>query len=238
MVYRVAIVEDETQYQKMFKAYVEKYATDKNLDIRIDIFRDGLDITENYEPKWDIILLDIKMQQQDGMSAAHIIREHDSKVLIMFITTLSQYAINGYEVGAMDYVLKPVEYEKFAFRFDRLIGNVKNTEDEYLMLPSEDGKDRVYVSEIKYITVDHHNLEIYIQDKQGRLKEYVIRKSISAMENDLKDKGFFRCDHSTIVNIKAIDKVQKDTVMIGEKMLPISRSRKKAFLEAIAKENM
>ena len=177
MVYRVAIVEDETQYQEMFKAYVEKYATDKNLDIRIDIFRDGLDITENYEPKWDIILLDIKMQQQDGMSAAHIIREHDSKVLIMFITTLSQYAINGYEVGAMDYVLKPVEYEKFAFRFDRLIGNVKNTEDEYLMPYAEGTTFSLFShSSVDYIT---GSLMCDFGGKSGSLRDALVDRGFN-----------------------------------------------------------
>ena len=177
MVYRVAIVEDETQYQEMFKAYVEKYATDKNLDIRIDIFRVGLDITENYEPKWDIILLDIKMQQQDGMSAAHIIREHDSKVLIMFITTLSQYAINGYEVGAMDYVLKPVEYEKFAFRFDRLIGNVKNTEDEYLMPYAEGTTFSLFShSSVDYIT---GSLMCDFGGKSGSLRDALVDRGFN-----------------------------------------------------------
>ncbi|MCR5101215.1 MAG: response regulator, partial [Butyrivibrio sp.] len=132
--YKIAIVEDEIQYQKMFESYINKYSKEKGEPISISIFNDGLEITENYEPSWDAILLDIRMKNQDGMSAAHVIREHDKDVAIMFITTLAQYAINGYEVGALDYVLKPVEYDKFAMRFERLLGSIKKDDREYMML--------------------------------------------------------------------------------------------------------
>ncbi len=201
--YRIAIVEDEKEYQDMFRTYIERYGAEKGEHFSIEIFGDGLDITEGYSAGWDAILLDILMKNQDGMSAARIIREHDNDVAIMFITTLAQYAIYGYEVGAMDYVLKPVEYEKFAMRFERLIGNIDKGCKEYMLLPSEDGKDRVDISRIKFIEVEHHDLFIYV-DAGEKEKQYVIRKSITAMEKELEGKSFVRCDNSSIVNLSYV----------------------------------
>ncbi len=235
--YRIAIVEDESEYQEMFKEYINRFANEKGEILSVDIFADGLEITEDYSARWDAILLDIRMKNQDGMSAARVIREHDKNVAIMFITTLAQYAIYGYEVGALDYVLKPVEYDKFAIRFERLINSVRKENKEYIVLPSEDGKDRVDISKIKYIEVEHHDLFIHV-DVIGEDKQYVIRKSISVMEKELDGKGFVRCDNSSIVNLSYVTKVKKDVVEVGNIPISISRARKKKFMEAIAQYNI
>lgn len=227
---RVAIVEDEKEYREMFQNYIERYGIENGMSFDISFFEDGLDITEGYLPTWDVILLDIQMKHQDGMSAAKIIREHDERVAIMFITTLAQYAIMGYEVDATDYVLKPVEYGKFAFRFSRVLRYVDKEEAPSMMLPAGDGSDKVFLSDIMYIQVEHHDLSIYARNGAT----YHLRKSISSMESELEGQHFFRCDQSVIVNLKAITRVDKDCVWISKVVLPVSRSRRKAFMEAIS----
>lgn len=233
---RVAIVEDEIRYQQMFEEYIRKYAGEKSVDVSVKVFSDGMDISEGYEPVWDVILMDIKMRHQDGMEAARVIRQHDQDVAIMFITTLAQYAIHGYEVGALDYVLKPVEYDKFAMRFDRLLRGINRKKEQFIMLPGDDGKDKVEISKIRFIRVDHHNLEINV-DSQAGVRNYNIRKSISSIEKELSDNRFVRCDQSVIVNISYITKVKKDTVEVGDIILPVSRAKRKPFMEAIASFN-
>nr|WP_297708228.1 LytTR family DNA-binding domain-containing protein [uncultured Butyrivibrio sp.] len=233
---RVAIVEDEIRYQQMFEEYIRKYADEKSVDVSVKVFSDGMDISEGYEPVWDVILMDIKMRHQDGMEAARVIRQHDQDVAIMFITTLAQYAIHGYEVGALDYVLKPVEYDKFAMRFDRLLRGINRKKEQFIMLPGDDGKDKVEISKIRFIRVDHHNLEINV-DSQAGIRNYNIRKSISSIEKELSDNRFVRCDQSVIVNISYITKVKKDTVEVGDIILPVSRAKRKPFMEAIASFN-
>lgn len=233
---RVAIVEDEIRYQQMFEEYIRKYAGEKSVDVSVKVFSDGMDISEGYEPVWDVILMDIKMRHQDGMEAARVIRQHDQDVAIMFITTLAQYAIHGYEVGALDYVLKPVEYDKFAMRFDRLLRGINRKKERFIMLPGDDGKDKVEISKIRFIRVDHHNLEINV-DSQAGVRNYNIRKSISSIEKELSDNRFVRCDQSVIVNISYITKVKKDTVEVGDIILPVSRAKRKPFMEAIASFN-
>ena len=110
---RVAIVEDDAGYANQLTEFLNRYGKENDEEIHLTIFRDGLDIVEDYQPVWDIILLDIEMPLLDGMSAAERIRALDPAVILIFITNMAQYAIKGYEVDAMDFVLKPVNY--FAF---------------------------------------------------------------------------------------------------------------------------
>ena len=105
---QIAIVEDEEIYVKQLTEYIRKYQTERGRSIKVTVFGDGEDITENYSGGFDIILMDIQMRFMDGMTAAEKIRQMDQKVIIMFITNMIQYAVRGYEVDAMDYVVKPV----------------------------------------------------------------------------------------------------------------------------------
>ena len=104
----IAIVEDEEAYAKQLTEYIEKYQQESGRRFKVIRFTDGDEIVEKYTGEYDIILMDIQMQFMDGMTAAEEIRKFDTKVVIMFITNMTNYAIRGYEVDAMDYVLKPV----------------------------------------------------------------------------------------------------------------------------------
>ena len=93
---QIAIVEDEEIYVKQLTEYIRKYQTERGKSIKVTIFGDGEDITENYSGSFDIILMDIQMRFMDGMTAAEKIRQIDQKVIIMFITNMIQYAVRGY----------------------------------------------------------------------------------------------------------------------------------------------
>ena len=110
---KIAIVEDERAYQEQFFAYVKKYEAESGERMEISIFSDGYEIVEKYNASYDIIFLDIQLVVMDGMETAKKIRKLDENVILIFITNMAQYAIQGYEVNALDYVLKPVSY--FAF---------------------------------------------------------------------------------------------------------------------------
>ncbi len=110
---KIAIVEDEAMYAKQLEEFLHQYETEKHEAFDITIYSDGDQIVNKYKSQFDIILMDVEMKFMDGMSAAEEIRKMDSEVVIIFITNMAQYAIRGYAVDALDYVLKPVSY--FAF---------------------------------------------------------------------------------------------------------------------------
>ena len=109
---RIAIVEDEEEYIKQLQKYVRR-------------FSDGNEIVANYSPEFDILLLDIEMPVLDGLNAARKIRKVDEKVVMMFITNVANYAIHGYEVGALDFITKPLTYYTFQLRFQRAVDRAR-----------------------------------------------------------------------------------------------------------------
>lgn len=122
---RIAIVEDEVRYQEQLIEFLRKFEQDRGENIEVEIYSDGDEIVENYKAQFDIILMDVQMQFMDGMSAAEEIRKMDTEVVIIFITNMAQYAIKGYEVDALDYVLKPISYFPFSQRLNRAIDRMK-----------------------------------------------------------------------------------------------------------------
>lgn len=110
---RIAIVEDEDSYISVLKGFLERYKEESGEQMEITVYHDGDEIAAFYKAQFDIILMDIEMKFIDGMTAAEEIRQKDTTVSIIFITNAPQYAIRGYEVGALDYILKPVSYFTF-----------------------------------------------------------------------------------------------------------------------------
>lgn len=222
---RVAIVEDERSCQEQLSAYLDQFSKENRLDLEKTVFGDGLDIVENYGSLWDIIFMDIKMKHMNGMEAAAKIREYDKDVLIIFITTMAQYAIKGYEVEALDFVLKPVSYPQFSMKMKKAVNVLEKRKKNYLLLPVEDGKEKVCTNDILFIEVKAHNLHIRTSSRV-----YIVRGSMQEMEKKLEDSHFVRCSNSFLVNLENVAGVRKEVVLTGGYELPISRSKKKQFL--------
>ncbi len=90
---RIAIVEDEKEYQDTLLSYIKRYREEHFADIATSVFSDGMDLVDDYHGGFDILLMDIKMKHLDGMKAARKIRSMDQAVVIIFITTMAQYAV-------------------------------------------------------------------------------------------------------------------------------------------------
>lgn len=225
----IAIVEDEPECQEALRIQLDRYGKEHALRIETEVFSDGLDIIDAYRPVWDIIFLDIRMRHVDGMRAAKRIRGLDPAVILIFLTTLGQYAIQGYEVDAMDFILKPVAYRQLEQVIKKAEHQLAKRQDIYLMLPDGDHKVRVASGEILYIEVQGHNLDVVTEGKT-----YHFRESMSEMETRLDGAHFVRSSNSYLVNMKNITAVRKDSVCVGAHELPISRQKKKAFLDALS----
>ena len=129
----IAIVEDEERYAAELEEFIRRYGEETSRQISVTHYQDGEDLVEDYRGGFDILLMDIQMKFMDGMTAAEKIREQDQEVQIIFITNRNDYAIRGYEVDALDYVLKPVSY----YIFGSIIFLVGLTMSHYrLLMPS------------------------------------------------------------------------------------------------------
>ena len=136
---RIAIVEDEESYISVLKEYLERYKKESGEQIEVTVYHDGDEIAAFYRAQFDIILMDIEMKFIDGMTAAEEIRKVDSSVSIIFITNAPQYAIRGYEVGALDYILKPVSYFTFSQKLGRAVSKLKKRSRKWITIPVKGG---------------------------------------------------------------------------------------------------
>ena len=98
---RIAVVEDEAVSRQLLADYLARYSEENNVPFEVTYFEDGGAIIGDYKPVYDIILMDIQMTHVDGMTAARAIREVDQEVVLVFITSAAQFAIHGYQVGAL-----------------------------------------------------------------------------------------------------------------------------------------
>ena len=121
----LAIVEDEDSYAAQLTEYIERYQRESGNSFKITRFKDGDEIANGYKGEFDVILMDIEMKFMDGMTAAEEIRRLDQDVVIMFITNMTNYAIRGYQVDALDYVLKPVSYFAFSQKLERALTRIR-----------------------------------------------------------------------------------------------------------------
>ena len=153
---KIAIVEDEDLYADQLNEFINKYADESHEIIRQVRFYDGDEIAEKYDGSYDIILMDIQMKFMDGMSAAEEIRKRDRNVIIMFITNRVDYAIRGYEVDALDYIVKPVSYFSFSRKLERAISRIPDKEDVTITLNYPQGMVRLRVDDIFYAESEGH----------------------------------------------------------------------------------
>lgn len=226
--YRVAIVEDEAGYREQVRDYIEKYGEEHHLTFEIVMYEDGREIVEDGEHVFDIIFFDIEMEEMNGMEAAGAIRQRDENVVIVFITNMAQYAIEGYSVGALDFVLKPIDYYGFSFRMTRALERVKKKETLEVMLQTATGIRRVDSGDIWYVEID--NRILYFHTNSGR---YSMRGTMQKAEEMLRDYHFVKCNHWYLVNLKYVTEIQDNIVMVAGNPLEISRRNRTAFVRAV-----
>lgn len=225
----IAIVEDEESYRNILCEYLRKYETETEEEIHISVFTDGDEIVENYAAKFDIILMDIEMQFMNGMEAARKIRESDTSVIIIFITNMAQYAIQGYEVDALDYVLKPISYFAFSQRIKRAVGRMKKREEHYINIVSKNGVNKVAVSEIGWIESEGHRLTYHAKDQ---VYESTLH-SMKEIEKQLEDYNFYRCNKGYLVNLAHVKAIRDGWAILTNGQVMISRAKKSDFQKAL-----
>ena len=226
--YHVAIVEDEASFAAQLQEYLKKYEEENDVRFKISVFGDGAEILENYQPLYDIILLDIEMPKVNGMKAAEVIRAQDSDVTLMFITNMAQYAIRGYEVGALDFVMKPINYYTFSMKMTRVLKRTKQKAQQDILLTLSDGVKKLNVQQIYYVEVQ--NRMLYYHTDEG---VFAMRGTMQSVEEMLAPYAFAKCNHWYIVNLKHVSEVRKNTAVVAGHELEVSRRNRTAFLKAL-----
>ncbi|MCD7838489.1 MAG: LytTR family DNA-binding domain-containing protein [Clostridiales bacterium] len=226
---RIAIVEDEANFAHQMEGYVARYQRERGESIRVTVYTDGTELVEQYNGDCDIIFMDVQMEFLDGMTAAELIRRSDPEVLLIFVTNMPQYAIRGYAVGAMDYVLKPVTYFAFSQQMDKAIDIVRRREKRYVVITSAGETRKLDVSHIFYVESQRHTLTFHT--KEGN---FVLTGTMQQTEKSLASSGaFFRCNKGCLINLEHVDVIRDNCALVNGAALPISRGKKAPMMKAL-----
>ena len=226
--YHIAIVEDEAAFAAQLQEYLEKYQEEHDVRFKISVFGDGEEILKDYQPLYDIILLDIEMPKVNGMQAAEQIREQDADVTLMFITNMAGYAIKGYEVGALDFVMKPVNYYTFSMKLTRVLKRTRQKARQEILLTLPDGVKKLNVQQIYYVEVQNRMLSYHTDEGV-----FTMRGTMQSVEQMLRPYAFVKCNHWYIVNLKHVSEVRKNTAIVAGHELEVSRRNRTAFIQAL-----
>ena len=228
--FKIAIVEDQEETRESLNRFVRQYAQEQGLQVEIRLITDGAEIAEHYMPGFDIIFMDVEMPRLDGFGAAEAIRTVDADVVLVFVTNMAQYAIRGYEVDALDYVLKPVNYYQFCTKLSRAIQRVQRRRGGQVVLQLAGGGIQLLdTADIYYL--ETRDRLLWYHTAKG---EFSVRASLASAEKQLAQYHFSRCNQCYLVNLRYVSGIVRDNVTVAGHSLEISRRCKTAFLAAVA----
>lgn len=220
----VAVVEDDEVQRATLAGYVEEAGRRLGASLDCACFASGEEFLAAFHGDFDVLFLDIRLVGIDGMAVAEEVRARGSDAVIVFITHLASYAIRGYSVGALDYILKPVPFDAFLPKMRSALTKVtaKRSRSGYVRL---NGATAVAVDEIAYIDIAGRKANIHMISGEV----FKCRTPISELERKLPADAFFRCHVSIIVNARYVRKFHGSSVLLRDVELPVARSKKAEF---------
>lgn len=227
--YHIAIVEDEAEFSEQLCVLLRQYQSEYDVHFKLTVFQSGEEILKDYQPVYDLILLDIEMPGINGMETAEQIRQTDTNVVLVFITNMASYAIHGYEVGALDFVMKPINYYTLSMRLTRALKRLRQMEKQLILLNLADGVKKLGVQQIYYVEVQNRILHYHTSEGI-----YSVRGTMQSAEKLLDPQVFVKCNHWYMVNLRHVSEVRQNKVVVGGYELEISRRNRTPFMKALS----
>lgn len=226
---RVAMVEDEEIYRQQVLSYVEQMREEEIIPFSFTFFDSGESFLALYQQDFDLLILDIQLPGINGMELARQVRQKDTTVEILFITAMPQYAVQGYLVNAMGYILKPISYFQFSVTVQKAIHSVIENNRAFLNVYIKNGMLHLPLQSIRYLESQKHKVIIHtIRD------DYECNLTMRDLEKMLPPYLFFRCHNCYFVNLRLVEGVEGCDAIIGSDRILISRQKRSAFMRMLA----
>ena len=227
------IVDDESTAREILETYLQKIAT-VNLVKSCKNVKEALEIIS--KSQINLVLLDINMPEISGLTLAKVI---DKKIKVIFTTAYREYAVDGFDIQAVDYLLKPISYKRFLKAINKFFNLSENSisktpvvleqaKSDFIFVRSERKMVRINFDEILYIESLSDYIKIYTKEKT-----VITRETISNMEAKLPNTKFLRIHRSFLIAIGKIETYTNEFVEVNKEELPISRTYKESVLQKL-----
>ncbi|MCI9458901.1 MAG: response regulator transcription factor [Clostridia bacterium] len=225
----IAVVEDDFSAADNLTTCFNKYGETSGIEFNVMHFTDAESFLSSYRPAlYSMVFMDIELPGMTGLDAAKQLRAKDSVVVLIFLTKMAQYAQKGYEVEALDFMVKPLRYADFCLKIKKAINVAQMRETRSVMIPTGSGFTCLSTDKIIYVEVMGHQLKFQLVD--GVVE---VRGTLSDMEQRLGGSGFLRCSNCYLVNAGFVNSVNGYDLDVGGYMLKISHPKRKRFMKAL-----
>ncbi len=229
--HKIAIVEDEKDAKDALESYLQRYAKERDEKFAITWFPSALEFDVTKE-RFDLVCLDIEMPGLDGMEAAGLMRERDRQTPIVFVTNLAQYAIRGYDVGAIGFIVKPIRYQALRMCMDKAMREVRRNELATVVAVTTEGNRVLALDDIESVEIDRHDLTYHLTDGTSVTTAGVLRE----FEQRVEGGSFVRVSKSCLVNMSHIRLLRgSEIVLTSGGSAYFSRSQKKPATATITR---
>lgn len=213
------------------------WATDRGHTLALSIYLSAEQFLFHYEDdrRLDLLLLDIQMPGLDGVALAKRIRLHDARVQLIFITGFADFVLEGYEVGALHYLMKPVDAEKLVPVLDRAVARLAQT-GRSITIEADGAVQRIATRDILYAEAFSHEVALHTVDGA----KWTLKQRLSDVEA-LLGEGFFRSHRSYVVGLAHVQRVTRKAMLLpGGVEIPLARAQydaaNRAFIKACREE--
>lgn len=229
--FTIAIVEDDNKQAQILEDYCKRFSDENDVEFHLTHYQSGESFLARQTDFFDIVFLDIMLGGINGMEAAHRLRAFNQKSVLIFVTSMAQFAVMGYEVNALDFIVKPVTYPHFQMKLRRAVEVARNRAGT--MITIQKGKSgvawQISSEDILYLEVQGHALYIHTQ-------EDVIQcwQPLSVLEKKLSGQWFSRCNNCYLVNLKYVKSFSGYTLTMWDgRELLVSHPKRKQFLQEL-----
>lgn len=229
---RTAVVDDRQTDVERLQTLLRVYASENQLSVEVSVFASGEQFLEQLKSgQFDLVFMDIVMDGMDGMETARRMRVIDPKTLLVFVTTESDYAIDGYEVEATAFLIKAPQLDRK--QFNRVMHRLDAKLRGCMIIDLSDTAIRLKLpsSSLYYAEITDHKLTIHTSNGS-----YKLRMTLEQLKTRLpQDNGFFECYKGIIINLDAVDSINRQNVVMKDgTILPVSRRKYGELSEAYA----
>lgn len=220
----IAVCDDEQYMSDTIRAMTTDFFRRKNMEVSIVQFSSGKELLR-YDKAIDILFLDIQMKDMDGMETAKRLRSRKFKGVLIFITVLQEMVFGSFEVQAYDYLVKPVDTDRFEKTMERLLASMKNAGETSLLIQKGYESSIISFEDIVYCEII--DKKVYLHLSSSGVVDFYDR--IENLEARL-DSRFFRCHRSFLINLQYLKSYKNGTAyMENGREIPVSRLRSKEF---------
>ncbi len=226
--WNIAIIEDEEAMSNQLVSYFAKFGKDYNESFSFAIFNNAETFLKNYKKEYSVVLMDINLPGMNGMECVKKLRAIDDTVLVVFVTNLSQFAVDGYEVKAFDFIVKPISYYNFSLKLKRALSHLSSLNNYELIISTKDKKYFININQLIYIEIRNHTIIYHLVNEEikgsGTLK---------SLYTNLKKHHFAFCNQCYLVNLAFVKGIDDGFLLINNEKIRIASSRKKSFMQEL-----